>query len=360
MEHNFDEEYQEEEIIDISKYWNRLLRHWKIIFRWGLCAFVLGCVVALCTPRKYMVTSKLAPELSSTATNRLTSLASLVGMNSNILGSTDAVYPMVYPDVIKSNEFIADLFDCPVTFVRKDDSVTVSLSEYLLEHQKKSLAGMVLSVPGTLLKLFKSDESEKEGIVDPFQFTKEQWKVAKVLSKCIEATIDKKTLVVTVSVTMQDALVCGMVAREVNDNLKRYVTRYRTEKSIKDCSYYEKLHQEAQDEYYAALKIYSAYTDSHQGVSLKSYMIESERLKNEASLKYQLYNSTAQQLQAARAKVQQETPVFAEIIPPAVPFKPANSRKKMALAFGFLGVFLGAGYVLWKFREDEDGSDNHS
>jgi len=345
------EEYSEIEVIDLSKYWNRLKTHWKTILWWGAGAFLLGCVIGLTTPRKYTVTTKLAPELSSTATNRLSSLASLVGMSSTVLGSTDAVYPMVYPELLSSSEFLADLFEVPVTVCEKKDSITISLYEYLSEHQKHSVLGLLMSAPGAVLNLFKDKEDNGIGTLDPFHFTREQGKVVKMLAKSIEASIDKKTLVVTIKVTMQDAVVCADVAKAVNANLKHYVTEYRTEKAKNDCSYYEKLYQEAQDSYYQALSAYSSYSDSHQGVSLKSYMIESERLKNEAALQYQLYNSTAQQLQAAKAKVQQETPVFAEIIPPTVPLKSANSRKKTAMAFGFLGLVLGCGVVLRRYRD---------
>jgi len=332
------EEYNEEywsEPIDLSKYIKRLTGHWKTIVLFAAVAFLIGCVYALCSPRKYTVTAKLAPELSNTATTRLSSLASLVGLSATNLGTTDAVYPMVYPELLKSNVFIADLFESPVTLSKKGDTSTVTLYKYLTRKKKKT------------------DNDGEAGPVDPFHFTKEQDKVAEALSKRIQASIDKKTLVVSITVTMDDALVCAELSRAVIENLKLYVTLYRTEKALNDCDYYEKMYADARDDYYSALKEYSNYTDSHQGVTLKSYTIESERLKNESSLKYQLYNSTAQQLQAAKAKVQQETPVFAELIHPAVPHKSSNSRKKTALAFGFMGVFVGCVFVLWRYRKDE-------
>lgn len=338
--------------LDIGKWIKILLEHWKTVFWWAVAAFVIGCAVALMTPRRYEVTTKLAPELSSTATNRLTSLATLVGLSSNVLGTTDAVYPMVYPDIVRSQAFLTDLFDLKVTVRNKKETVETDLYDYLLNRQKGSPIGAVTSVPGKIAGIFlKADEGlEQDTTVNPFHLTKEQGKVARMLGKMIKADVDKKTMSITVTVSMQDPEICALTALAVSDNLRKYVTEYRTEKAVKDCEYYEKLYVDAQNAYYDALRAYSVYADSHQAMSLKSNKIEIERLKNEAELQYSLYNSTAQQLQLAQAKVQQETPVFAELIPASVPLKPANSRKKTALAFGFLGAMAGAAYVLFRNR----------
>ena len=348
--------------IDFGKYWRRLKAHWKPLVWITAAGFVLGCLVALDTPHKYVASSRLAPELSSTATNRLSSVASLVGLTSTILGTTDAVYPMVYPEVVHSPEFVADLFDTPVTLRTKAGDEQVTLYAYMDSLRRKSVIGTVMGLPGAAMGAVKGifakdDEEEGEGIdaaveVDPFRFTKKQGKVYKAISKSIEAAIDKKTLILSLSVTMDDALIAAEVAREVNSNLQEYVRGYRTDKACHDRDYYKKLCDEAQGEYFTAQRAYARYVDSHQGMVSRSAQVEQERLRDEMSLKYQLYTSMAQQLQAAEAKVQQETPVFAEIVTPTVPLKSVNSRKKTALAFAFLAFCAGVVWVLWKWRKE--------
>lgn len=338
-----------DEIIDLSKYWNKLKTNWKTILYWVAGGFVLGCVVALATPRKYSVSTILAPELSAYATNRLTTLASMMGMSSSTLGTTDAVYPMVYPEVLKNPEFIVGLFDVPVCFTEKGAQVEATLFEYLTEHRKFSLLALPGRALGAVKGLFSSAEEESGGSeVNAFHLTKKQFGVVKMLRKSIVSETDKKTLAISINVTAGDPMVAAMLATAVNDKLREFVTVYRTGKTQKDCEYYEKLHADAQEDYYKALSIYSRYVDSHQNISLRSSQVETLRLKNEADLKFQLYTSTAQQLQMARAKVQQETPVFAELISPTVPLTSSNSRKKTALAFAFLGLLAGAVWVLLK------------
>ena len=67
------------------------------------------------------------------------------------------------------------------------------------------------------------------------------------------------------------------------------------------------------------------------------------------NLKYSLYNSVVQQLQSARLKVQQETPVFTEIVPATVPLRASSpSKKKILAAFLFLGLIAGVAVALSK------------
>jgi hypothetical protein len=105
--------------LDFGKYLQRIKQNKKVIIRWTLISIVLGVAIALSIPRKYSVLTKLAPELTNNTVNRISSLSQLAGLNSALLGSTDAVYPMVYPDIVNSTEFIVDLFDVPVTFKQK-------------------------------------------------------------------------------------------------------------------------------------------------------------------------------------------------------------------------------------------------
>ena len=358
------EKYDEEGLdIDLVEVWHKLLKGWKTVAIWTVAAFALGCIIAVSIPRRYTVVSKLAPELSNTAVTRLTSLSALTGMNANLMGSSDAVYPMVYPDILSSTPFLTELFDLKVHFTDRKEDVDTTLFSYISDYSKVPWWISVVSAPvkaaDWVSGIIKGDSEEGSvdslSTVDAFHLTKKQAAVVKSLSRNIVAEVDKKTLSVTTSVTMQDPVVAAEVSRAVNQNLKRYVTEYRTEKARHDLEYYQTLYDEAKEEYISAERKYSYFVDSHQGLVLQSSRSEQLKLQNEMNLKYQMYTSAAQQLQSGKAKVQQETPVFAEVIPPTVPQKPSKpSRKKIALAFAFLGVCCGAAVVLIKSRKKEE------
>ena len=126
------------------------------------------------------------------------------------------------------------------------------------------------------------------------------------------------------------------------------MTNYRTEKSRQDLEYYETLYEESKAAYFESQQRYASYVDRNQGVILQRVKTEQERLQNEMNLNYQLYNACAQQLQTAKAKVQQETPVFTVINPPQVPLQRAKpSKVKILFVSIFLGAMVAAVWILW-------------
>ena len=150
----------------------------------------------------------------------------------------------------------------------------------------------------------------------------------------------------SIVVTLQNPKVAAVVADSVVKKLQEYIIDYRTFKAKEDCVYLEKLFKERQQEYYAAQKKYANYMDSHDNIILQSVRSEQERLQNDMSLAYQVYSQVASQLQIARAKVQEEKPVFAVVEPAVVPLTPSGTSKKIyVLVFVFLSVCI---VIFWK------------
>ena len=198
--------------------------------------------------------------------------------------------------------------------------------------------------------LFREKVEPVEGYADinPNALTLEQTKIAKAIRESVMVTVDKKTQVISISVTSQNPYVSKAVSDAVIEKIQNYVTAYRTEKARKDMDYYLQLYDEAKADYYKAQQKYASYVDANQGVVLQRVKTEQERLQNEMQLAFQLYNSCTQQLQMARAKVQQETPVCVIMEPPVLPIKASKPSKMMTLVVCiFLGFCLCAVWVLW-------------
>ena len=71
-------------------------------------------------------------------------------------------------------------------------------------------------------------------------------------------------------------------------------------------------------------KNYATFADANQNIILLSYRAEQERLKNEMELAYTVYTQVSGQLQMARAKVQEITPVYTVVQPATVPLRAAK------------------------------------
>ena len=340
--------------MDVIQLLRILVGEWKSLVKWGCIGIVVGLIFALSIVKSYTVTTKMAPELASkSGGGSLNSLASLAGVNLGNMSTTDAVYPDLYPEIVGSTPFKVELFSVPVEFKSKEGVVKTDLYDYMKNYTKGPWYGKVLSAPkkalGWFLGLFHEKEEKVGGHADadPYNLTKEQRGVLKSLNESISLSVDKKTGIITTSVSVQNPQVAASLATEVMDRLQNYVSSYRTEKARHDLAYYEQLRDEAQKDYYAAQQKYARYVDANQGMVLQRVMIEQQRLQNETELKYQLYNQTEQQVQLAKAKVQQETPVCAVLQPSSVPMQGEPSRAKTLVIWVFLAVFLDALWILW-------------
>jgi uncharacterized protein involved in exopolysaccharide biosynthesis len=111
----------------------------------------------------------------------------------------------------------------------------------------------------------------------------------------------------------------------------------------------EKLYLESKAEYEKAQEVYAEYVDRNRNVTQERFLVEKERLAADRDFKNSLYMQWAQQLQLAKAKVQEQTPAFTTLKPAAVPALSSSMSRFMMLAlFTFLGCALAVAYVLLK------------
>lgn len=348
-EKNMNEINGEEKEIDLMELAMKLWAQRKRIAKWCVCGAVAGLVVAFSIPREYTSSVKLAPEITDgkAGGSGLSALASMAGFSAGSASGADAVYPQLYPDVVGSIPFLTDLFDVKVE--TKADHEVFTVRQYLENETRSPWWSMILGLPGKIVGLFKSSEDIDENHkLDNFQLTVDENRLVDQLSKLVTASVDQKTSVVTIAVTMQDPLVSAILADTVVTRLQEYITDYRTNKARNDLAYAELLNEEARANYYDAQQRYASYLDHNQGIAFRSAQTERDRLENEASLAFSLYNQTAQQVQKARAKVQETTPVYAVISPATVPVKPVKPRKAMILiGFVFLAFVASAAWILF-------------
>ena len=346
-----EEEYEE---IDLLELLRSLLKEWKRILLWAGVAAAVGILIAFSIPDQYSVTAKMVPERVRQSNNNVSAIASMAGINLGASSTSDAFSPDLYPVIISSNPFVTDLFPIPVEYKWKKEAVSSDYYSYMLNIYREPWWVFLKRLPSKLKSLFrKTTPVTGYENLDLSRLTSEQSRVASRIRNSLSLKVDKNTNVVSLTVKAQDPGVAVQVATEVVERLKAYLVDYRTEKARRNLVYYQKLYDDYKQKYFASQQRYASYVDSHQGVVLQRVRTEQERLQNEMNLNFQLYNSCAQQLQAAEAKVQEETPVFTMINPPVRPLGPsAPSRGMIIFALAFLGavaacfwILLGRGWV---------------
>ena len=315
---------------------------------------VLAIVVAFSIPKEYTSTVVMAPEFTSGSTNAggLGTLASMAGINlGELSGSEDALYPELYPQIVSSTPFLCDLMNLPVE--TEDGELRTTLYKYLSEYEKCAWWSTLVNAPVKMIKKLVGNDvlDTIPPVATDTELTRKQFLMLQALDDRIAVSVDKGNSVITLSVTMQDPKVAANVASVVAGNLQEYIGTYRSAKARKDFAYIETLYGEAQNKYYITQKEYAEHVDQHQGLVRMQHKIELDRLSNEKNLAFNVYNQLAQQLEVARAKVAESTPVCVMMQPAIKPIK-ASSPKKMMLGvlYVFLAFFGTSAWIIIKDR----------
>ena len=349
--------HNDEEIeIDLIGILRKIIGIRKTIYKAAGIGLVVGIIVAISIPKQYTVGVTLSPEMGGSKGGGLSGLAaSFLGSGVSMNEGTDALNASLSADIVSSTPFLLELSTMKIPAL---EGGTMTLNVYL-DEEASPWWSYVIGLPGMVIggvkSLFTEEESESvpsdKANLGTIELSKKESEKIEALKKKILASVDKKTSMTTVSVTLQNPKVAAVVADSVVRKLQEYIIDYRTTKAKEDCLYLERLFKERQQEYYDAQKKYADYMDSHDNIILQSVRAEQERLQNDMSLAYQVYSQVANQLQVARAKVQEEKPVFAVVEPAVIPLYPSGtSRKIYVLAFIFLSVCI---VISWKlFGED--------
>lgn len=335
-----------EHTIDFGAIWKAIIKNKLLYIKVLSVAFVVAIVVAKSIPTYYRCEVMLAPESGGGggSSSQLASLASSFGVSLGGGGNAggDAITPSLYPDLMKSTDFKTSLF--PIKLHGKKDKTSMTYYDYLKNEWRepwwKDCFGLM------------APEKKQDTLVNNFELTGEQARIADLIIKNVVCAIDKRSGLITIDVTAQDPYVAALMADSVKTRLQDFLTEYRTQKSRHDLEYAEMLLRQAKKDYEHARQKYVEFVDANQDVVLESIRQMQTDLENDLQLQYNNYNTLSAQVLAYKAKVQEATPAFTTLQRATVPLAPAGPKRPQIL---FICLFLAAlfttVYVLYKEKQ---------
>jgi uncharacterized protein involved in exopolysaccharide biosynthesis len=349
-----------EDEIDLVEVFKKIWTERKTIYKLTAICFVIGLIVSLGTPREYKSEVTLLVETGTSGGSMsalLQQFGGLAGFNLGGTGSgTDALRPDLYPDVIKSTPFLLEVLEQKVTESKYDS--TLSVNQYLERYTRPSLLsilmGYTIGLPSKIIGAIKGKPKVKvlrsrNQDPRPLKLTPEQSTATSALVQRIKAKEGESNNTLVISVEMQDPLVAAQLTDSVVRSLTNYITEYRTQKAKTDLQFVATSHAEAEVKYKQTQQALATYTDQNKNVILASSRTEEQRLQAEYNLAFNIYNTLSQQLEQAKLRVQQETPVFKVLNPAQVPLQKSKPKTSLILvAMVFLGGFAGVGVVFVK------------
>ena len=335
-------------VIDLRLIFAKIKERKRLFYITLPVAFLLSSLYILCIPRSYDTDVKLAPEMESPLPGgALGSLASSFGFDLSNIESTDAISPLLYPDLMDDNGFVSKFFKFKV--VSADGTLSTNYHDYLLKHQKAPWWSNLIEWVKSLFPK-KEEGVAGDGQYNPYVLTRTEDELIKKIQGNVKLSTDKKTGVITIQVRDQDKLICKTIADSICSQLQEFITNYRTNKARVDLKYYTKLAADAKQDYERARQRYGSYSDANMDVVLESYRSKQEDLENDMQLRFNAYSAINTQLQAAKAKVQERTPAFTILKGAEVPVKP-SAPKRMIFVLGM--VFVAAIGTVFYIIKDE-------
>jgi len=357
-----------EDEIDLTALIQEVWKGRKTIFIAIGISFVFGVFIAMISPEEYESSTTLLPESTGGSTNRGASLMRQFGgfFDLGMSGGGTSLGTNMYPNITQSTPFCLYLVNQELYFSSLDTTATIL--QYFSEIKEKpliddikrytiGLPGLLLSLPDRFIERPTSINTPEQNAVEmieeknteqPLKLSSKELSVINELKSRITTEIQEDG---TVSLTtkMPDPYATAQLAELAVDYLTQYVTEYRTEKVQQDLEFTEKQHEEAKRRFIEAQEKLAFFSDRNTNIVTARAQTELERLQTEFNLRATVYQSLAQQLEQAKIKVQEETPVFKELEPVQIPLRESEPNRKIIIILSvFLGIVLGVGIILFK------------
>ncbi len=357
MEQNVNNIMVEEQEIDLVELIQKLWHNRWLIVKITIVFMVLGLLVALFSPKVYTASCDVVPQTSDNSkSSQMSSLAKLAGINLSQGEGAPTLSPYVYENILKSTKFKKELMQTEINFEKADRPV--SFYEYYTseEFNKPTVVDYVLKytigLPGVIMGAIRGEQPEPdyssaEGGTKIESLTKDEYKVLSLLGESVMLSLDDKKGYVSITVNMPEPLAAAQLAQATLNLLQEYITVFKVEKVQSNLDFVQERYNEVKRDFEDVQARRARYRDANHNTIKNQARIEQERLEAEYQLAMNIYGELAMQLEQAKIKVKETTPILTVINPVTVPYKKSKPQRAMILmAFTFLGAVVGMGCVL--------------
>lgn len=332
--------------VDYTAVLKEIWKRRKLFYFTIPATFIISSLYIICIPREYRSETKVAPETGSTSQNgMLGSIASSFGVDLSDMESSDAITPLIYPELLEDNRFIADLFG--IRLKSSDGKIDTDLYTYVKKYQEYPWWTKCMAWVKALFTQADEQNGVKADEYNPYVLPKKENDIVEFIRQSLKVSVDKKTGVITINTQAQDPLICKTIADSVREHLQQFIIEYRTNKARTDYDYYHKLAIDAKRDYERARQLYGTFADANTEIILQSVKSKQDDLENDMQLKFNTYSTLNTQLQAARAKIQERTPAFILVKGASMPIRPASPKRMIfVLGMSLLAFFCTSAYIL--------------
>jgi len=315
---------------------------------------IIGIIIAFGSPVEYSASMRLVPYRSGgvAAGAGITGLAGLAGLRFPN-GTTDqTITSDLYPEVAKSLDFKIAVAETPLKYSALDRRVTAV--QFFQEIRKPApieilqlytigLPGRIFSAQPSSRKAQTSYQSSEPASEVPRLLDETYLKIVESVGERLSVSTDKKTAIITISARMPDPYAAADLARASSGRLMERIIAYESQKARESFRFVNEQHEMAKNRYEQAQKELAQFTDRNRALTSAMSQIDLDRLEENKNIAFEVYQQLSRELEQSKIKMNQDTPVFAELDQVTVPHtKESPNRRKIMLIALLIGFVSGA------------------
>jgi len=313
----------------------------------------IGLAVALTAPVEYSATTRLLPYRIGVSGGALSGLAGLAGIQLPSGAADQTITAELYPVIARTLDFRVTVAETPLQFTESRTPIT--LVRYFETHRTtvERIASVVADWRvgiGAALTAGKQRDTlaRRGGDGSPLRiYGREYLKIVGRLDERLVVSIDKKTSVITMTGLMPDPFAAADLVQTASGRMMQRVIEYEARKAAEQLTFVEEQYRQSKARYESAQRTLAVYEDGNRMLVGAVAQVQRARLQGEYDIAFQVFQKFSLELEQARIKKKQDTPVFTVLEKVAVPNERTKPRRGAIVLFASMfGLAWGISAIL--------------
>ena len=148
---------------------------------------------------------------------------------------------------------------------------------------------------------------------------------------------------------MPDPYAAADLVRVTSNQLMERIIDYESRKAGEQFLYVQRLVGQARERYERSQRELALYNDRNRSLVTATSQIDRDRLQRDYQMAFDVYQEVSRELEQARIKMNQDTPVFTVLEQVAVPTERDSPRRSRITALSLvIGLLIGVGVIAFR------------
>lgn len=344
------------ELIEKMRESGRLVwRERRFLWRALAVTIPVGLLIAFGSPKEYSASTKLLPYRTGSGAGALSGLAGLAGIRLPTGSADQTITADLYPVIARTLDFRISVAEAPLRFATTGQPV--SMITYFKAHRPilDVVSGLISDLRYSVVSASTGEKDSRTSTITgangaPLRvFDREYLKIVQDLDKRLLVNIDKKTSVISITGVMPSPYAAADLVETASQRLMQRIIDYEAKKAAEQLRFIEEQYNQARSRYQQSQQNLAVFADRNRSLVSPLAQIERDRLQSEFNVAFEVYQQLSGELQLARIKKNQDTPVFTVLEQVTVPNQRSSPRRSRILLIAiFAGLAAGAARILYE------------